>query len=305
MLKRRGRYWQMYSGGSFAEPGYAIGLASADRPDGLWRKDPRNPILRGAGRLRGPGHHCVVMAPDGVTPYAIYHARVPGRAGRVVCLDRLWWTGDRPVIGGPGSALPHRPTARAQPLPPGPVHDPSIASWHAELWLRGPAGGLRRVEAAQVDDTLTLRVDADRPQRLAAVGAPHELPVEGEVVDRRLTSWLACEELVVLEPGERRSWPWGGRGPVELTVAVRGEATVTLGEQRARVRGRDWRHVVLVSPEGTATIDVSAETAAVEVTDLVAVARDPHWAAEAIAARPQDALRRLWQRVPGLPRKSG
>jgi Glycosyl hydrolases family 43 len=305
VLKRRGRYWQMYSGGSFAEPGYAVGVASADRLEGPWHKDPRNPILRGSGRLRGPGHHCVVMAPDGVTPYAVYHARVPGRAGRVGCLDRLWWTGERPVIGGPaggrGAGLPHAPTHSPQPLPPGPVHDPRIASWHAEVWVRAGAG-LRRVEAAQVDSTLTVRVDDDPPERLPAVGAPSELALDGEVVDRRVTSWLACEELVVLEPGERRSWAWGGPGPVELTLAARGEATVTLGDQRARVPGGGWRHVVLVSLEGAATIDVRAGATAVEVTDLVAVARDPGWAAEAVSAPPHDALRRLARRLRGAGR---
>jgi GH43 family beta-xylosidase len=276
VMRRRGRYWLTYSGGSYAEAGYAVGAASAERVRGPWVKDPLNPLLRGGRRLRGPGHNCVVLAPDGVTPYAVYHARVPGRPGRVVCLDRLWWTGERPVVAG-GHRLPHRPTESAQPLPPSPVHDPGVASWHAEAWVRGRDGRLRHQARDGRDD-------------------PSAWAPEGEVIDRRVTSCLGMEEIAALGPGERRAWPWGGQQPVELSVAVRGEAIVELGDQRAELRARrGWQHVVLLSSRGAASVEVVAGRGGAEVTDLVAVAREQEWAALSSGLRQRGARwRALW-----------
>jgi hypothetical protein len=115
-----------------------------------------------------------------------------------------------------------------------------------------------------------------------------------------VTSCLAEDEVVPLAPGERRSWPWGGVGPVELSLAVRGEATVRLGEHGARMPGGGWQHVVLLAPDGAATIDVTAGARPVEVADLVAVARDEQWVEEAMALSvPRTGLRRLARRLLG------
>ena len=104
---------QMYSGGFYREATYGIGTAWADDPRGRGRRIPPTPSSRAASGSR-PGHHCVVLAPDGVTPYAVYHAYDGGRPGRKVHLDRLFWCGDRPRSG---TARRPRGPSRSRPGP--------------------------------------------------------------------------------------------------------------------------------------------------------------------------------------------
>jgi len=129
VLKRRGWYHQMYSGGSFHEDAYSVGSARARHPAGPWQKLEANPILSSSERLRGPGHHSFVCGPDASTRYAVYHARVAGDAGRKVALDRQTWRGDGPCIAGP--------TDGPQPLPFHAVQREEVPHWRAELWARG------------------------------------------------------------------------------------------------------------------------------------------------------------------------
>jgi GH43 family beta-xylosidase len=140
VMERRDRLHQMYSGGFYREATYGIGTAWADDPRGPWTKDPANPIFRSGERITGPGHHSVVVAPDGVTPYAVYHAYDGDRPGRKVHIDRVFWCGDRPAIGA------GRPTEGPQPLPPGPVCDPAVPYWHEQPGPDGP------VRTSHLDD---------------------------------------------------------------------------------------------------------------------------------------------------------
>lgn len=294
VLRRRGGYYQMYSGSSFAEPSYAVGGAWASSPRGPWAKDRRNPIFRGGGRIRGPGHHCVVRAPDGVTPYAVYHGRLPGERGRKVHIDRLWWAGDRPVIGRPRRRGRSTPTDASQPLPPRSVHDPAVPHWHCELWARGRvllagvaldlAGDhARHVCASRYGDRLTVWVDGVlRPADPApSDGAPSDgapsLGGDGEIVARALTSCLEVEEIVELARGETRSWPWGGSAPVEVALAARGRLELRVGERTWHVRAprRRYRLVVVLVPDGADEISVTAARGGATVTDLFAAAREP------------------------------
>ncbi len=259
VMARRGRLHQMYSGGFYREATYGIGTAWADDPRGPWTKDPANPIFRSGSRITGPGHHSVTVAPDGVTPYAVYHAYDGGRPGRKVHLDRLFWCGDRPAIGA------GRPTEGPQPAPPGPVYDPAVPHWHAELWASGGvaiAGAgielgphLRHVCARQGPAGLRILVDgaerASRPGRHA--------PPAGAIV----TSHLDDDGLHALP----HAWAWGGSGPVEVSAAVRGEGRI--GD--ARVRSEDGRYALLraVVP-GADELRIEGEG---QVTDVVATAR--------------------------------
>jgi hypothetical protein len=64
-----------------------------------------------------------------------------------------------------------------------------------------------------------------------------------------------------------RAWRWGGSGPLEVTLAVRGEAR--LGT--ASARSEDGRYALLrTTLDGADEIRVDGEG---EVTDLVATAR--------------------------------
>src|SRR5262249_44455071 len=90
MLKHKGTYYLMYSVTGAASPNYGIGYATSKSPLGPFKKSAGNPIVhRGEGTagqassgtrtsdargqetraqhepIYGPGHHCVVTAPDG------------------------------------------------------------------------------------------------------------------------------------------------------------------------------------------------------------------------------------------------
>jgi beta-xylosidase len=101
--KRHGRYWCVYSGGSWQGPDYGVSFAVADAPLGPFTEpSPGGPaLLRSlAGRLEGPGHCSIVTGPDG-DDYLVYHAWDPEHTARRMCVDRLEWTPDGPRTSGP------------------------------------------------------------------------------------------------------------------------------------------------------------------------------------------------------------
>jgi beta-xylosidase len=98
-----GRYWCLYSGGSWEGPTYGLACAVADHPLGPWRDVPGGPLLRTVpGRVVGPGHACVVAGPAG-QDVLVYHAWDAGRTARRMCLDPVLWTDDGPRVLGPTS----------------------------------------------------------------------------------------------------------------------------------------------------------------------------------------------------------
>jgi len=44
----------------------------------------------------GPGHNSVVVGPDNVTQYIVYHAWDKAHTARRMCVDKLVWTADGP-----------------------------------------------------------------------------------------------------------------------------------------------------------------------------------------------------------------
>jgi beta-xylosidase len=111
VVKRRGRYWCLYSGGKWSTAEYGVSYAVSDSPTGPWAEpDSTGPaVLRARpGRLEGPGHCSVVVGPD-ENDWLVYHAWDPGLTARRMCIDRLEWTDDGPHTNGP--------RADAQPIP--------------------------------------------------------------------------------------------------------------------------------------------------------------------------------------------
>lgn len=115
--KHGGRYYCLYSGGAWREPNYGVSYVVADHPTGPFAREAEATgpgILRTQpGRVVGPGHASVVLAPDNAREYLVYHAWNPGHTSRQMRIDPLNW-GER----GPSSA---GPTLDPQPTPPLPL----------------------------------------------------------------------------------------------------------------------------------------------------------------------------------------
>lgn len=113
VVKHRGRYYEMFSGGCYYRDNYAVSYATSATPMGqLAMRDTAWHDWEGAGGneflLRGdenhmisPGHNSLVLAPNNATMYLVYHAWQNDRTERRPCLDRLFWHGDVPWTAAP------------------------------------------------------------------------------------------------------------------------------------------------------------------------------------------------------------
>jgi GH43 family beta-xylosidase len=119
VLKRKGLYYHLFSGGNWQNPSYGVGYATSptlDRPD-EWPQacdgERVLPVLRTIpGVVIGPGHNSVVRGPDNRQLYCVYHRWDTAANGRVPAIDRLDWAGERLLVLGPSH------TPQPIPLPP-------------------------------------------------------------------------------------------------------------------------------------------------------------------------------------------
>jgi arabinan endo-1,5-alpha-L-arabinosidase len=101
MVAEGGSYYLFYSGNSYANGAYAVGVARASSPLGPFTKAPR-PILVTGEAWVGPGHCAVVDTPAGDTAM-IYHAWPRGcvdgpGCGREVLTDLVSWQNGWPSV---------------------------------------------------------------------------------------------------------------------------------------------------------------------------------------------------------------
>src|SRR5438034_2963569 len=148
-LKRRGRYFCLYSGGCWKDRDYGVAYAVSDvpmGPGGLEDQSYRDEDNRDGptllrtlpGEVIGPGHNSVVKAPNNVAELMVYHGWPPdpitrgpaGGSGRLLRIDRLEWHAGKPFCAGP--------TLTPQPAPPMPMFrdlfDRSDAPGLGESW---------------------------------------------------------------------------------------------------------------------------------------------------------------------------
>jgi GH43 family beta-xylosidase len=113
VLKDRSGYYLLYSAPDAESPNYQIGYATARQPLGPWTK--RGVLVPTVPGVPGPGHQDVVLAPDNLTPYLLYHRKRLSERGwdRDLMLDRL-------ALGG-GRLQTRAPTMSPQALPPAPA----------------------------------------------------------------------------------------------------------------------------------------------------------------------------------------
>jgi arabinan endo-1,5-alpha-L-arabinosidase len=98
-----GRYYCLYSGGSFLGEGYGVAWARADTPLGPWVEpdDGSNRLLATVpGHVRGPGHNSVVTTAAG-SDVLVYHAWDEAGEKRQLCIDPLVWGPEGPTTPGP------------------------------------------------------------------------------------------------------------------------------------------------------------------------------------------------------------
>ena len=114
VLRRKGKYFEMFSGGNWQNKSYGVSFAVTDSMNFTeeWTQfsdgEKILPILRTIpGKVIGPGHNSVVRGPNNRELYCVYHRWT--EAGRVLAIDRMDFAGDRLFVGGP--------TTTEQPMP--------------------------------------------------------------------------------------------------------------------------------------------------------------------------------------------
>jgi hypothetical protein len=114
VLKRKGKYFEMFSGGNWQNKSYGVSFAVTDSMNfkDEWTQfsdgEKILPILRTIPeKVIGPGHNSVVRGPNNRELYCIYHRWTD--AGRVLAIDRMDFAGDRIFVAGP--------TTTEQPMP--------------------------------------------------------------------------------------------------------------------------------------------------------------------------------------------
>ncbi|MFT3698007.1 MAG: glycoside hydrolase family 43 protein [Kofleriaceae bacterium] len=114
MVEHDGMYYLFYSGNSYTNGTYAVGVARGTSLTAMMTK-PADPILVTNDNWTGPGHCSVVDAPGGGTAM-VYHAWEPdcvnqAGCGREVLTDSIAWDAD----GWP--QVPLSPSRTTRPLP--------------------------------------------------------------------------------------------------------------------------------------------------------------------------------------------
>lgn len=92
MIKRKGRYYLMFSEGKAIDATYRVGYATSNSPFGPWTKGVNNPILSTTpdSTTYGPGHHTVFSEKG--QDYILYHRIFPQKEKyvlRQLCIDSL------------------------------------------------------------------------------------------------------------------------------------------------------------------------------------------------------------------------
>ncbi|MEN9937588.1 MAG: hypothetical protein RLZZ387_4167 [Chloroflexota bacterium] len=115
VLWRKGRYYQMFSGGNWTNPTYGVSFATSDRIDrpDEWEQASDGervlPILRTIpGKVVGPGHNSAVRGPDNRQLICVYHRWVG--EGRAMAIDPLDWAGEHMLVLGPSDEPRPAPT---------------------------------------------------------------------------------------------------------------------------------------------------------------------------------------------------
>ena len=96
MLKRKGKYYFMWSEGGWGGPDYCVAYAIADSPFGPFKRIGKI-LEQDLSVAVGAGHHSLIKGRGKDEWYIIYHRRPLGETAansRVTCIDRLYFDKD-------------------------------------------------------------------------------------------------------------------------------------------------------------------------------------------------------------------
>jgi GH43 family beta-xylosidase len=204
VLKRKGRYYQMFSGGNWQNPTYGVSYALADRLDTPeeWSQVADGegvvPILRTVpGQVIGPGHNSVVRGPDNRELFCVYHRWSDDQSGRVMAIDRLDWAGERMLLLGP--------TTTPQPVRPPTWSDFFDAEVRGGL---GP-GWLCSGGSWAAGEGVARQASAEPAAATCAHAAAHflaEVSLAGRALDARGAYGVALGDAArfLIQPGQGR-----------------------------------------------------------------------------------------------------
>jgi beta-xylosidase len=102
VYRRGDKYLLFFSAADYGNDTYGVGYAYGSSPMGPFTKWTRNPVLKSAGRVAGPGHQCIVTDEAG-QPWMVYHAWEAGNTGypngqRTLRIDRITFKDGVPSV---------------------------------------------------------------------------------------------------------------------------------------------------------------------------------------------------------------
>lgn len=167
MFRINSTYYMTYCGTKWNAPTYQVHAAKGLSIAGLTAQTG-NPLIRQTtGDWNAPGHDCVVIGPDLMSYYTVYHVLRNGAGYRKIMVDRLW------IDSSTGNLSTYAPTFSDQPNPTPPTwFDRFERRSIGEKWLKSGPGNwfisttstlvgdsrgsktwARQLAAAQGDDT--------------------------------------------------------------------------------------------------------------------------------------------------------
>jgi arabinan endo-1,5-alpha-L-arabinosidase len=115
VLKRKGVYYEMFSGGNWKNESYGVSYATSLTVDSEaeWKQASDGlhvlPVLRSVPGVTGPGHNSVVRGPDNRQLYCVYHRWSQDATRRMLAIDRLEFVGRDLTVFGPTSSPQDHP----------------------------------------------------------------------------------------------------------------------------------------------------------------------------------------------------
>jgi hypothetical protein len=163
VLKRKGLFYEMFSGGNWKNISYGVSYATSERIDTQeeWSQASDGvrvlPIIRTIpGRVIGPGHNSVVRGPDNQQLFCVYHCWAEDASARVLAIDRLDWAGKRMLVLGPSftpQPSPHAPSVREH-------FDKDLPSGLGPQWDCAPENAWAVQDHAAVQRRIDLEAEA-------------------------------------------------------------------------------------------------------------------------------------------------